>query len=274
MTRIRPYLTVFRMRFVLMLQYRAAAVAGFGTQCWWGFIKVMVLAAFFRSSSAHQPMSFTQAVTYVWLGQAFLALLPWLADPEIAQMVASGNIAYERLRPLDTYFFWYARAMAWMIARALPRAAMMFAFACLIVPLLGMDDWRLRLPATFESAALFSGAMAMTVLLSSAIVMFVNLGCVITLSERGVNSLIVPFILVLSGNIVPLPFFPNWMQPLLFAQPFAGLVDIPFRIYFGGLTGWIAFAGIAQMAAWTLVLGFAGHRALSAAMNRLQVQGG
>ena len=104
MTSIRPYLTVFRMRFVLMLQYRAAAVAGFGTQCWWGFIKVMVFAAFFRSSSAHQPMSFPQAVTYVWLGQAFLALLPWLSDPDIAQMVASGNVAYERLRPLDTYF--------------------------------------------------------------------------------------------------------------------------------------------------------------------------
>ncbi|MGC2275369.1 MAG: hypothetical protein WA571_05095, partial [Candidatus Binatus sp.] len=79
---VRPYLTVFRMRFVLMLQYRAAAVAGFGTQCWWGFIKVMVFAAFFRSSSAHQPMNFAQAVTYVWLGQAFLALLPWLADPD------------------------------------------------------------------------------------------------------------------------------------------------------------------------------------------------
>ncbi len=37
-------------------------------------------------------------------------------------MVASGNVAYERLRPLDTYFYWYARAMAWMIARALPRS--------------------------------------------------------------------------------------------------------------------------------------------------------
>jgi ABC-2 type transport system permease protein len=60
----------------------------------------------------------------------------------------------------------------------------------------------------------------------------------------------------------------------LFAQPFAGLVDIPYRIYFGGLTGWIALAGIAQMIAWTVVLGFAGHRALAAAMNRLQVQGG
>ncbi|MFZ0660009.1 MAG: hypothetical protein WBE78_18265 [Candidatus Binataceae bacterium] len=274
MTSLRPYLTVFRMRFALMLQYRTAALAGFGTQCWWGFIKVMVFAAFFRSSLAHQPMSLAQSVTYVWLGQAFLALLPWLADPEISQMVTSGNVAYERLRPLDTYFFWYVRAAAWMIARAVPRCVLMFIFAILIVPILGMGDWRLRLPATPEAAALFIGAMIVVVMLSSAFIMFVNLGCVITLSERGANALIVPFVLVFSGTLVPLPFFPTWMQPFLFAQPFAGLVDIPYRIYFGGLTGWIALAGITQMLAWTIVLVFAGHRALGAAMDRLQIQGG
>jgi len=273
MMRIRPYLTVFRMRFALMLQYRAAALAGFGTQCWWGFIKVMVFAAFFRSSIAHQPMSLAQSITYVWLGQAFLALLPWTADPDIAEMVRTGNVAYDRLRPLDTYFFWYARAMAWMAARALPRCAMMFAFACLVVPLLGMGAWRLRMPSSLESAALFAAAMAAEVLLSSALVMIVNLGCVVTLSDRGATTLMVPFVLVLSGSIVPLPFFPNWMQPFLFFQPFAGLVDIPYRIYFGGLTGWIAIAGLAQMLAWTIVLVLGGHRTMSAAMNRLQVQG-
>jgi len=42
----RPYLAAFRARFQLMLQYRTAALAGFATQCWWGGIKIMVLAAF------------------------------------------------------------------------------------------------------------------------------------------------------------------------------------------------------------------------------------
>lgn len=271
---MRPYLTVFRMRFALMLQYRAAAIAGFGTQVWWGFIKVMVFAAFFSSSLAHQPMNLADAITYVWLGQAFLVLLPWTADPEIAEMVRTGNVAYDRLRPLDTYFFWYARAMAWMVARAAPRCAMMFAFAAILLPVIGLGDWRLRMPPSLAAAALFAGAMAGVAMLSSALVMIVNLGCVITLSERGANALIVPLVLVLSGSIVPLPFFPNWMQPFLFFQPFAGLVDIPYRIYFGGLTGWIAIAGLTQMLGWTIVLVFGGHRAMTAAMNRLQVQGG
>ena len=50
--RLRPYRAAFASRFLQMLQYRTAAWAGFATQCWWGGIKVMVLAAFYGSASA------------------------------------------------------------------------------------------------------------------------------------------------------------------------------------------------------------------------------
>jgi len=271
---MRRYLSVFRMRFLLLLQYRTAAIAGFGTQCWWGLIKVMVFAAFYRSSLARQPIDFGQAVTYTWLGQAFLALLPWAADVDIGEMVRTGAVSYERLRPLDTYFYWYARSTAWNVARAAPRSLMMFTFAGLLLPLVGLGGWRLRLPSTGDAAALFVAAMCGQVLLSSAFVMLLNLGCVVTLTDRGVTTLAVPFVVALSGNIIPLQFYPGWLQRFMFLQPFAGLLDIPNRIYFGGLTGRVALVGIAHIVAWAMVLIFAGHRLMRYAMTRLEVQGG
>ena len=57
-------------------------------------------------------------------------------------------------------------------------------------------------------------------------------------------------------------------------QPFAGLQDIPFRIYFGQLTGADALAGLGLQAFWTLTLIAAGRAMLEASMRRLQVQGG
>src|SRR5688572_10018069 len=133
---LRPYVAVFKARFTLLLQYRAAAFAGFVTQCWWGGIKVMVLAAFFRSA-ASTPMTLQQAIDYVWLGQAFLTLLPWSVDPDIARMMRSGDVAYERLRPVDPYGFWYARSAARRTATPLLRAVPMIVTAGLILPLLG-----------------------------------------------------------------------------------------------------------------------------------------
>jgi|SRR5215469_235092 len=272
--RVAPYLSVFRMRFLIMLQYRTAALAGFFTQCWWGIILVMVLAAFFHGARSHEPISFAQAVTYTWLGQAFLVLLPWTGDPDVGEMVRSGNVSYDRLRPLDTYFYWYVRAMAWMAARAVPRAALMFVTAGLIFPLIGLGAWRMRFPSSVAAGLLFTPALLSVVLLSSAMVMLINLTVVATVSDRGANTLATPIVIVLSGNLLPLPLFPDWMHRFLFLQPFAGLVDIPSRIYVGNLTGAVALAGLLQQVVWIGLLILLGHHLMLRAMRRLQVQGG
>ena len=53
----RPYLAAFRARFQLMLQYRAAALAGFATQLWCGAIRILVFAAFYGVNAAAAPIS-------------------------------------------------------------------------------------------------------------------------------------------------------------------------------------------------------------------------
>ena len=70
------YRAILSARFRTLLQYRVAAIAGIGTQIFWGLILVMVLEAFYRSTTAPQPMTIEEVRTYVWLGQAFLGMLP------------------------------------------------------------------------------------------------------------------------------------------------------------------------------------------------------
>jgi ABC-2 type transport system permease protein len=271
----RPYTAAFVARFVLMLQYRAAAIAGFATQCWWGAIKVMIYAAFYHSSpaAAQSPISLAQVITYTWLAQGFLALAPWGCDPEVALAVRSGGIAFDRLRPVDTYGLWYARAAGWMTSRALPRATLMAVLAGVLFPLFGLEDWSLRPPASLSAGALFAVSLALVVALSSAIVMLLNVAVAETLNDRGVNSILGLFVVVLSGNLIPLPLLPDGLQRFLFVQPLAGVVDIPFRIYTGHLAGHMAFAGLGLQATWTLILVLIGRRALQHVFGRVEIQG-
>jgi len=270
---LRPYLAVFRTRFQLLLQYRAAAVAGFATQCWWGAIRLMVFAAFFRSVDS-TPMTLQQVIDYVWLAQGFLTLLPWSVDPEVARMVRSGDVAYERLRPLDTYAFWYARAVARRTATPLLRVIPMIITAGVVLRLLGMERWALSAPAGIGAALLFAVSIVLTVGLSSAIATLMDTLTVATLSDRGVNTLIGPLIIVFSGSLMPLPLFPDWMQRGLALQPLAGLIDIPMRIYTGSLTGPSAAGGLVRQAIWIAVLAAVGRAVMSRVMTRLQAQGG
>lgn len=272
-----PYTAALAARFQLTLQYRAAALAGFATQLWWGGLKVMVYAAFFASApaaAARAPISLADTITYTWIAQAFLVLQPWWADPEVGQAVRTGGVGYDRLRPVDTYGFWYARALAWMLARVAPRAALMAATAAVIVPLLGLQEWSWRPPAGAVAGLAFVVSLTLAALLSAAIVMLLNVLVAATLNERGVNTLAMPVAIIFSGNIIPLALYPAAFQPWLLAQPFAGVLDIPCRIYFGGLTGDGIWLGLGLQAFWTAAFMLIGRAALSRVMSRLQVQGG
>lgn len=273
----RPYLAAFGSRFQLMLQYRAAAIAGFATQAWWGGIRVMVFAAFYGSApaiAAAAPVSLSQAITYTWLGQAFLAMLPWSADPEVGLAVRSGAVGYDRLRPVDTYGFWYARTAGWMLARVAPRAALMFLAAAVVMPLVGLEAWSWRPPADVAAFSLFALSMLLATALGAAVMMLANVVVAATMNERGVNTVILPVVLTFSGSILPLALFPDPVTTALRLQPFAGLVDIPYSIYFGGLAGPAAWAGLGLQAFWTVALIAVGRWALEATMARLQMQGG
>ena len=98
----------------------------------------------------------------------------------------------------------------------------------------------------------------------------------ITLVERIVLKAIwwPPLVIVFSGSLLPLDFFPDALRPFLHVQPFAGLVDIPFRIYFADLRGGAALQGLALQAGWTLVLIALGRLAMEHTMRRLEMQGG
>ncbi|KVN28477.1 ABC transporter permease [Burkholderia pyrrocinia] len=275
MNAFRPYAAAFAARFKTMLQYRAAAWAGFTTQCWWGALKVMVFAAFYRHAAhAHTPMTLEQAITYTWLAQALFSLQPWSGDPDIASAVRTGGVSFDRLRPVDTYAWWFMRALAWLSARALPRVALMFVAAAIVLPLVGLGEWAWRPPADAAHAALFAVSLLLMIVLAASFVMLLNLCIAATLTDRGINTFAPAFVILFSGNLIPLGFFPDRIQPLLIAQPFAGMLDIPSRIYIGTLGGAAAYAGLALQAFWIVVFVALGRKGLGSVMARLEVQGG
>ena len=270
----RPYLAIFAARFLMILQYRAAALAGIATQFWFGAIMVMALSAFYASAHGAPSITLAQAITYIWLGQAFLGLLPWNVDLEIAAMMRSGDVAYERLRPIDTYFYWFARAIAWRAAGTLLRSIPLLVVTSLLFPLTGLGDWALRPPSSLEALVLFALSMVAVLLLSSAITTLLNISIVWTVSGQGINAITNSLVIILSGMVIPLPLFPDWAHGFLFVQPLAGLVDIPYRIYFANLSGAVALGGIALQILWTLVLISLGRLLMARTMSRVQVQGG
>jgi ABC-2 type transport system permease protein len=249
------------------LQYRGAAFGGIVTQLFWGFIRVMIFTAFYHSTTQPQPMTLPEVITYIWLGQALLMILPWFSDtPEVAAMVRNGTVAYELLRPADLYGFWFARVAGARVGRLLLRALPQFVLAGLFLGL--------QAPPSLTCAALWFVAMLLALLLACALAMLSTVSTLWYLAGDGVWQLMPVLVMLCSGAVIPLPFFPDWAQPILNALPFRGLMDLPFRLYMGHIPPSQALPQLGLECLWAVALVGFGRWLLGRGTRRLVVQGG
>lgn len=274
MNAVGAYVAIVSARYRTLLQYRAAAFAGFMTQVFWGAIKIMVFFAFYAVSREAQPMSLAQVVSYVWLGQALLGMLPWNMDKEIEQLIREGAVSYELVRPLDLYAFWFARTIALRTATTTLRSIPMVLLAGVVLPLAGQAQWALLPPESLTAFCVFLVSLFWALMLACAFTMLMHVFLVWTISGEGLNRVMPSFTIVFSGMIVPLPLFPDWLQPFLNLQPFRGLVDVPFRIYTGSIPVADAWPNIVHQVIWTVIFVAYGRWLLQRSLTRLVVQGG
>jgi ABC-2 type transport system permease protein len=268
------YWAIASTRFRALLQYRGAAVAGIFTQIFFGLVHVMILAAFYSTSAQTPSLRLEQAVGYVWLAQGTLAMFPWNVDRSVRDLIREGTVVYELCRPLDLYAVWFSRALALRTAPLVLRILPMLAFAMLLLPAVGLPEWRLRPPPSAAAGALWVAAMLGALLLSCALTVLMNISMLWTITDQGVARFMGAIIPLFAGLLVPLPLLPDWAQPVLRALPFAGTLDLPVRVFTGHIPATRAGLVVLHQLVWTGILVLLGRFLLARGTRRLVVQGG
>lgn len=269
---MRAYLSIAKLRFINGLQYRSAAYAGIATQFFFGFVHAMVFIAFYNHRDIAEPLGFPlpELISYIWLQQAFLSFIVlWFRDPEIFQLITSGNIAYELCRPCGIYGHWYAKLLATRLA-----SAMLRCFPILIIAFLLPQPYRLNPPDGAPALLLFIIAMVAGLLLLVAISMFIYLSVFWTMSPVGSILMISVAGEFFAGLIIPVPLMPDWLQNIVYALPFRWTADFPFRVYSGHIHISDAMWGVCVQMVWLVVLVAVGRTLMSRALRYVVVQGG
>jgi ABC-2 type transport system permease protein len=267
---MKAYLSLFRIRFINGLQYRAAAYAGVATQFAWGFMNILMYAAFYKTGSAAFPMEFSQLSSYIWLQQAFLTLfMTWFLDSDIFSMITSGNIAYELTRPMDLYNMWFVKQLAIRGSKAVLRCLPVILVAALLP-----EPYGLSLPADPVSFIMFLVTMIAGLFVAVAFSMYIYISTFYTLSSLGVRMIALSLTEVLTGAVIPLPFLPDKLRQVFELLPFASMQNLPLRIYIGDITGKEMVIGFALQIFWLFFLIFTGKAWMKRALKKVVVQGG
>lgn len=267
---MKQYCSFFRIRFAAGLQYRTAAWAGISTQFFWGIMNILMYRAFYRSNPTGFPMDFSQLTSYVWLQQAFLAMfMTWFYDNEIFGHITEGSIAYELCRPCDLYSMWFIKNMAVRLSRVVLRC-----FPILLVVALLPAPYGISLPASPLAFVLFLLSMLLGFLVLIAFNMLVYISAFYTISPMGIRILVTSVLEFLAGAVIPIPFFPKWLQPIMYALPFGSVQSTPFLVYVGHLDAGEAAGAVALQLFWVVALVAVGRFAMGKALKKVVVQGG
>lgn len=264
------YYSLFKMRLKKGLQYRTAALAGVGTQFFWGFMYIMIFEAFYKSTSKAQPISLHQLIQVLWLQQSFLVfVMLWFKDNEIIDLITSGNIAYELCRPSDLYGFWYAKLIAQRLSSALLRC-----FPIILIAALLPSPYTFSPPSSFLVFILFLISLLLGLILVVSISMLIYISIFYTMSPTG--SLLIFSVLgdFFSGLVIPIPFMPEALKKLTYVLPFRYTCDLPFRIYSGNIAFKEATLSILVQLCWICLIIFLGKSWMKKSLKKVIIQGG
>lgn len=266
---IRLYAAVALSGFRRFATYRVATAAGVFTNTVFGFILAYTYVALWDARPGLGGYDQSQALTYVWIGQALLmttAMMGGGFQDELIERIRTGDVAIDLYRPADLQLWW--------LATDLGRAAFHLLGRGVVPLLIGSLAFELTLPAGPLTWLLFLVSVALGVVVSFALRYLVVLSAFWLLDGAGVSQIAGLASMFFSGALLPLTLFPGWLGELARALPWAALQQIPADVFLGRHTGTGLLRVFAFQAGWALALLAAGRALQSVATRKVVVQGG
>jgi ABC-2 type transport system permease protein len=262
------YVALFRTSFRRTLAYRAATLAGLATNFFFGVLRASIFIAVYAASGSRAIGGYDvrQVVTFSALTQALIAPLQMFGSWDVMRTIRTGDIASDLTRPLDFYGFWLAQDLgraAWhLVGRGLP--------VVLAYPLLFDLVW----PASALTWLAFAASVVLSVLISFSWRFIVNVTAFWTVDAYGFGRIAFMSVLLLSGFIVPVTFYPDWLRHLVVLLPFPAMVNTPIEIWLGMPSGTAAPVALGVQVFWVVVLMLLARAMFTRGAARLAVQGG
>ena len=265
---MKKYLSFFKLRLNIALQYRAAAIGGMFTQFFWAIMQILVYHAFYKVV-ASDNISLEQLISYVWLKQAFYTIISASIDSEIRTTIEKGNISYELCRPTHIYWMWFFKILANKIAGGFLKAIPILIIAPFLPSGLGLN-----MPAGIGAFVLFIISLLLATGLMAAIMNSFYISIFYTMSSKGIGSIFYAVLEFFGGTFVPIAIMPKFLQTLCYILPFGLAADLPFRIYSGSISINDGIVYIIMQILWIVVLTTVGTIITNRRLKKIVIQGG
>jgi len=246
------YFSVLRMNWMQALEYRANALVGVLAILSGLFIEYQIWSLIFKTKgySTVKNFSFNELIVFIFLSIIIGQLKSsWHSSGEMIRAIRTGEINKYLIRPVS--YFWYHFMMfigfnsLYYIVYTLILLGFVFIFPGMIFN-------------TISSLIYFIIALFLSIYLSYCIY-FIMICFAFWFGE--VRSLVVSYnlaMLILSGQYIPIRFFPDNILNIINWTPIRYLVDFPVSIATGLLSIEEIYSGLLFAVLWCMILSLLG----------------
>lgn len=235
------------------------------------FVVYYLWRAVFQSSGQTELEGFSLSVilVYIFMSEISSKIVDNRTDANIAEEVLDGSISMNLIKPVN----YRTRLLFSTLGSSIYR------FIAVGIPIwLGLELYRyFALGENFHSLQIVL-LYLISISLSLGIIFLINftyglLSFYITnlWGFRQMKNVIIVF---LSGRLIPLVFFPDWLQKVLNFLPFSSINYTPVMIYIGKYTGVQIIYSIALQLFWLISLFYLSEFAWKRSVKRLTILGG
>ncbi|WP_127588111.1 ABC transporter permease [Paenibacillus koleovorans] len=260
------YIDLIRIRFLMMLAYRVNYYSGIIIYAINIGAYYFLWKAIYGSSETLGGMTVQQMTTYVavsWMARAFYFNN---LDREIANEIRDGSVAVQFIRPYNYLVVKMMQGFGEGLFRLLLFMVPGMILASLLFPV--------RLPTDPVVWLIFMLMLAFSFLINSQINILTGLFAFFVENNEGMMRMKRVAVDLFSGLIVPLSFFPGWLEVILKVLPFQAVTYLPGSVFTGKVTGQAVYEALGVQLLWFVLLLVPIVLIWRSARKRLFVQGG
>ncbi|RMG39931.1 MAG: daunorubicin ABC transporter permease [Candidatus Dadabacteria bacterium] len=266
---LKAYTAFIRTAFLKMLAYRMRYYTGIFTYLLFVSVYYFIWQAIYSGRAAGASVNgftLSEMVTYVaagWIARSFYhSNIDW----EINELVRSGQISNFLLRPVNL--------QAVMLSQAIGESAFRLLFFSIPISVVIFSLFPANPPANLTDFFLFFLSTLLGFVVLASINFCIGMLAFSLKSVRGVIRTKQSLIMLLSGLLLPLPFFPAWLRIALEWLPFKAISYVPLQFYLGKIAAEKVPLTLATQSLWAIIMLLLGQYLWHRAIARLTIQGG
>ena len=263
-SRLEPYLEFAKKAFSREATYRLEVFTNLGSLLVRVYLLRMLWTALYAQNAAPAGVPLHAILTYSAVALLMSLILEVDGTRMIREKIREGTIATDLMKPISLPLYFFSDGFGQTVFHALLVVPALF-LALLLV--------RIDVPAPPVLAA-FALSFALGYCVNFLLNFLMNSIAFWTLETFAIQMMVRWISDLLSGQIVPLIFFPGFLQTVVLSLPFAAIYSTPLLIYVGTIEPQHYASALALQVVWLVVFGAASAGMWRAARQRVVVQGG